>query len=197
MEAAPEQIYLPLTQSHGRRRFLVAQAVGGDPGVLAAAVRSAIAGLDPDVPANRIRPMTAIVMESTGPFMAMSMVLGVFGGFALLLAAIGLYGLIAYAVSQRQAEFGVRMAMGASPRDVIRSVLLSGLRLAAVGIALGIVAALAGGRVLGSLLFGTAAADPVTLASAAIIFLVTALVASLVPAARASRSDPLRALRAE
>lgn len=196
-EAPPEQIYFPLSQSSARRRFLTVRAAGGDPLALAGAIRSTIAGLDPDVPANRLRPMTSIVMESTGPFMAMSMVLGVFGGFALLLAAIGLYGLIAYSVSQRQSEFGVRMAMGASPRDVVRNVLGGGLRLAGIGIGIGIAAALAAGQVMASLLFGTGAADPVTLAAAVVIFLATTILAAIVPAARASRSDPLRSLRAE
>jgi len=173
------------------------RSAGGDPAPLAGLVRSAIVAQDPDVPANLLRPMSAILTESVGPFAAMSMVLGVFGAFALLLAAIGLYGLIAYSVSQRQAEFGVRMALGAGPREVVRNVLGDGLRLAAIGIAIGLAAALAAGRILASLLFGTRAADPFTLGAAALIFLTTALLAALVPAARASRTDPLRALRAE
>jgi ABC-type antimicrobial peptide transport system permease subunit len=127
----------------------------------------------------------------------MSVVLGVFGGFALLLAAIGLYGLIAYSVSQRQAEFGVRMALGAGPGRLVRSVVGNGLRLAGIGIALGLIVAVAAARVLASLLFGVGAADPVTLGGASLVFLLTAGLAALVPARRASRTDPLRALRSE
>lgn len=196
-KAPPSQLYQPLAQTLGRRRFLVVRAAGGDAAALAGPVRSAITSLDADVPATRQRPMTAILQESVGPFAAMSIVLGVFGAFALLLAAIGLYGLIAYSVSQRQAEFGIRMALGAGPGEVVRSVVRGGIRIAAVGIGSGIVAALAAGRVLASLLFGTGAADPLTMTVAALLFLLTAVLAAVVPAVRAGRSDPLRALRAE
>jgi len=196
-DAPPAQVYRPLAQTSGRRRFLVLRAAGGDVPALAGPVRSAITALDADVPATKQRPMTAILQESVGPFAAMSIVLGVFGAFALLLAAIGLYGLIAYSVSQRQAEFGVRMALGAGPGEVVRTVVGGGLRLAGAGILIGVAGSLAAGRVLASLLFGTRSADPLTLGVAALLFLATAVLAALVPAARAGRSDPLRALRAE
>jgi hypothetical protein len=195
--APPSQLYQPLAQSFGRRRFLVARAAGGDAAALAGGVRSAITALDADVPATMQRPLTAILRESVGPFAAMSIVLGVFGAFALLLAAIGLYGLIAYSVSQRQAEFGVRMALGAGPGTVVRNVVGGGLRLAGAGIAIGIVGALAAGQLLVSLLFGTRATDALTLGAAALLFVATAVLAALGPAVRAGRSDPLRALRAE
>ena len=193
---APPQVYLPIGQSASRRRFLVARAVG-DAGVLADAIRRAVTAIDADVPANRLRPMADIVNESIGPFAAMSIVLGVFGGFALLLAAVGLYGLVAYAVAQRQSEFGVRMALGAGPRDLLRTVLGEGVRLAGIGIVLGLAGAIAAGRIMTSLLFGIRTADPIALGLAAFVFLATSLLATAVPARRASRADPLAALRAE
>jgi ABC-type antimicrobial peptide transport system permease subunit len=127
----------------------------------------------------------------------MALVLGVFGGFALLLAAVGLYGLVAYAVAQRQSEFGVRMALGASPFNVLRSVLGEGARLAAIGIVLGLAGAIAAGRLMTSLVFGIRTADPLALGVAMLVFFATALLATALPARRASRADPLRALRAE
>jgi predicted permease len=196
MSPPPPQIYVSIAQFPARRRFLVTRA-SGDVAAFAASVRAAITDVDPDVPANRLRPMSAIMDESVGPFAAMSIVLGGFSVFALLLAAIGLYGLIAYSVAQRKAEFGVRMALGAGPRELMRVVLRDGARLALVGIALGLVGALATGQVLASLLYGVRPRDPTTLLSAALLFLFTALLATAIPALRASRSDPLVALRAD
>lgn len=193
-EPPPPQVYLPVDRTSSRRRFLVAR-VTGDPASLAASIRNAVAGIDPDIPANRLRPMRDIVLESVGPFAAMSIVLAVFGGFSLLLAAIGLYGLIAYSVSQRQTEFGVRMALGAAPRELVRGVVSEGVKLAGAGIVVGLLFALVAGRVLGSLLFGVSATDPVTFGLAAAVFLGCAMLATAVPALRASRSDPVSALR--
>jgi putative ABC transport system permease protein len=192
----PPQVYVPIGQSTARRRFLVARATG-DPGPYAESIRRTLMAIDPDVPANRLRPMADIVNESVGPFAAMSIVLGVFGGFALLLAAVGLYGLVSYAVTQRRSEFGIRMALGAGPRDLLRSVLGNGIRLASIGIALGLVGAVAAGRIMTSLVFGIRTADPIALGVAAAVFLATALLATALPARRASRADPLTALRAE
>jgi predicted permease len=193
----PPQVYLSLAQQAVRRRFLVARAANGDASAIAAAVRTAVTNLDPDVPANLMRPMNAVLNESVGPFAAMSVVLGVFGGFALMLAAIGLYGLIAYSVSQRKAEFGVRLALGAAPVTIVRSVLANGLRLAVLGMAIGLAGAIAAGRVIGSLLFGIDPSDPVTLAIATLVLLITTGLAAIIPATRASRSDPLLALRSD
>ena len=194
-ETPGPQIYLALAQSPSRRQFLLARTPG-NASTLSPALRAAVGGIDPDVPANRLRPMTDFVTESVGPFAAMSIVLAVFGGFALLLATIGLYGLIAYSISQRQAEFGVRMALGAQPRDLLRSVVRDGIRLAGAGIAIGLLLSLLGGRALAALLFGVPARDPLTLGASALVFLVAALAASVIPAARVSRANPLRALRA-
>jgi predicted permease len=194
--APPPQVYVSIEQSNRRRRFVVARTAAGASAV-AAGVRDAVATIDADVPTNWLRPMSDIMTESVGPFAAMSMVLAVFGTFALLLAAIGLYGLIAWSVSQRQKEFGVRLALGAEPGRLVRAVMRDGIRLAAIGITVGLIMAMIGGRVLGSLLFGVSATDPVAVGTAIIVFVASALLATAIPAARASRADPVSALRAE
>jgi predicted permease len=195
-EAPPPQIYVSLDQVPRRRQFIVAR-FSGDAGPVAAGIREAVGDIDRDIPTNWLRPFSDVMIESVGPFSAMSLVLGVFGGFALLLAAIGLYGLIAWSVSQRHAEFGVRLALGAEPGRLVRTVIREGLRLAAVGIAVGLVLALAGGRVLGSLLYGVNATDPLTLIATVTVFVGCALLATALPATRASRADPVSALRSE
>jgi ABC-type antimicrobial peptide transport system permease subunit len=123
--------------------------------------------------------------------------LGAFGALALLLAAIGLYGVISYSVSRRTREVGVRMALGARPRDVLALVLRQGGRLALVGIGVGVLLAALAGRVLESLLYGVSALDPLAYAVAAAVLLAVATLANLVPALTAARVDPMRALRSE
>ena len=120
-----------------------------------------------------------------------------FGALAIILAAIGTYGVIAYAVSERTTEFGLRMALGAQRSDLMRLVLKQGARLVIPGAAAGVVLALALGRALNSLLYGVKPHDPITFAVVTGIVLTTALIASYVPARRASKADPMRALRAE
>ena len=123
--------------------------------------------------------------------------LGVFAALALALSAVGIYGVTAYAVTQRTREIGVRMAIGASAGAVVRLVLASALRTVGVGLCLGTVAALAGGRLIASQLYGVSARDPLTLAAIAALLAVVALAASGIPALRAARIDPMEALRAE
>ena len=121
----------------------------------------------------------------------------VFGGIALLLAAVGLYGVIAYDIAQRMREMGVRVALGAQARDIRRLVVWQGLRVAAVGAALGIVIAAIAARYVGSLLFQTSAYDPLAFGGATVVILGVATVATLIPARRATRVDPVVALRSE
>jgi putative ABC transport system permease protein len=123
--------------------------------------------------------------------------LGVFAALALALAAIGIYGLIAYAVTERTHEIGVRLALGAQRRDVMSMIVVQGMTMAATGAAVGVVAALAVTRLMSSLLFGISAADPVTFAAIPVLLGVVAFVACYVPARRATRVDPLVALRTE
>jgi ABC-type antimicrobial peptide transport system permease subunit len=125
------------------------------------------------------------------------MLLGAFAGIALTLAAVGIYGLVAYTVSRRTREIGLRMALGAARTDVLRMVVRQGMTLVAVGLAVGLALALALSRVLGSLLYEVSAWDPATFAAVAVVLLAIALVASWIPARRATRVDPLAALRYE
>ncbi len=160
-------------------------------------LRSAILGLEPDIVFTEDVPAAEVAATTTTPTRIGAALLGAFGALALLLAAVGLYGVIAYSVGMRTREMGVRMALGARPGDVVRLVLRQGGRLAVVGIGAGALLAALVGRVLGSMLYGVSALDPLAYAVAAAILLVVAAVASFVPAVTAARVDPLRALRAE
>jgi predicted permease len=160
-------------------------------------LRSAILAIEPEIVFTEDVPATEVAATTTTPTRIGAALLGAFGGLALLLAAVGLYGVIAYSVSMRTRELGVRMALGARPGDVLRLVLRQGGRLALVGIGAGILLAALVGRVLGSLLYGVSALDPLAYAIAATILLAVAALATIVPALTASRLDPLRALRSE
>jgi ABC-type antimicrobial peptide transport system permease subunit len=126
-----------------------------------------------------------------------ALLLGIFGGIALVLASVGIYSVLSYIVRGRSREIGIRTALGARTSDVLRLVLVEGMSPALVGIAIGTIGALASARILTSLIFGVSAADPVTLAVVAATLPLVALLSSLVPAWRASRVDPLRALRSD
>jgi predicted permease len=160
-------------------------------------LRAAVRALEPDVVFTEDVPAADIAATTTAPTRIGALLLGSFGALALLLAAVGLYGVIAYSVSMRTRELGVRMALGARPRDVLGLVLRQGARLAAVGIGAGALLAALVARVLGSMLYGVSALDPVAYAIAAAVLLAVAGLATLVPALTAARLDPLRAIRAD
>ncbi len=168
-----------------------------DPKVVAGSLRAAVSELDPSLAVSDVRTMQVVADGSYAtPRLALALVV-LFAGLALVLAAIGTYGVIAYSVSQRMPEFGVRMALGARPWDVMRSVLANGMKLAVAGAALGIALGLGFSRLLGNLLYEVSAADPVAIGSACVIAVIVAALACYVPAMRATRADPMTALRAE
>ena len=190
-------IYRPLVGTGSRRRFLVmSMAPGVRPQGMVERVREALRPVDPDLPVG-LRPMVEIVRESTGLWAISSMFLGVFGAVALALAALGIYGVISFSVVQRQKEIGLRLALGASAPRLQRRILSEGLRLTAMGLALGIVLAAGTGVLLSSLLLGVRPLDPVTLAASLGIFAVVAALSSALPARRAASIDPARIMRAE
>jgi putative ABC transport system permease protein len=159
------------------------------------ALERAVWSLDPDMPVTAVRTMDQLRSTSVAQRRFNLVLLGVFAAVALLLACLGTYGVMAYAVTERTHEVGIRLALGARRADVLRLVLGRGLRLAAAGIALGLIGALAASRGLGSLLYGISATDPLTLAAAVIALAGAAVLASFLPARRAARVDPLIALR--
>jgi predicted permease len=164
---------------------------------LAPAIRQAVAAGDPGLPVVELRTMEAVFGDSVTRQRFLSQLLGIFAAVALVLAAVGTYGILSYMVTQRRREIGIRMALGAGYGQVIRLVLGHGLVMAAVGVGLGIVGALALSRVTRSLLYGVSPLDPLTFAVAASVITVVALAASLVPTRRATRVDPLVAIRAD
>jgi predicted permease len=175
----------------------VAVRAGTDREALALAIRQAARAVDPQLAVPSLRSVGELVGNSLGPRRFNATLLGVFAGIALVLATVGLYGSISYAVARRTREIGVRMALGAGPRDVVRMVVGEGLRLVAAGLAVGLAAAVALTWTMSSLLFGVSAHDPATFAAIATLLAVVALAAAYVPARRAARVDPLGAIRAE
>ncbi len=188
--------YFPLYQdAPPMARFVV--RTPSDPARLAAGIRDAVRSVDPTQPVSQIRLLPDMVASSLAPRRFVVTVLGVFAGMALLMAVIGLYGVIGYAVTQRTQEMGVRMALGAQPAEILRLVLGQGMRLAGAGAAIGLVVALAASRLLRNELFHVSSFDPLTFALMAAVLIAAALLASYIPARRATRVDPMVALRYE
>jgi predicted permease len=196
MGAAKGVYYYPLYQVESPATFLIARTQG-DPTALAATIREAIHSVDPNQPISDLKSMDQRVTLSLGPRRSAVALLTVFAVMALTLSAVGLFGLVRYNVIQRTQEIGVRMAIGASRGDVLKMGLGEGLRLALLGVGGGLIAAFALTRVMGGLLYGVSATDPLTFALMAILLTLVALFASWLPARRATRVDPLVALRYE
>jgi putative ABC transport system permease protein len=175
----------------------VIKASVGDPGRLAVPVRDAIRGLDPKVPVTKVTAMPDLVREAAAAQRFVTQLLAGFAAIAVLLATIGLYGVLSYGVAQRTREVGVRVALGARDADVLRLVLSGGARLVGAGIAAGAVGAALSTRLLDTLVFGVSPLDPLTFGGAAAVLVVVALLAHWVPIRRALRIDPALALRAE
>ena len=185
--------YMPFLQNPIRGMNLVVRA-SLDPAALTAAVRTQVRHLDPEIPVARVSTMEKLIDESVAQPRFRTFLIGIFSGVAMLLAAIGIYGVVAYSVSQRTHEIGIRMALGARRSDVLRMVVRQGMRLTLIGVALGVIGALALTRLTANLLFGVGATDPVTFAAISILLICVALLATYIPARRASRLDPMAAL---
>jgi putative ABC transport system permease protein len=170
-----------------------------DPAALASAVTHAVREIDSEVPVYAIASMAQIISESPTILLRSypAYLLGAFAGLALLLAVLGLYALLAYSVAQRTRELGLRMALGAQQKDVLRLILHNGVRLALMGAALGVAGAVAAGQVIASLLFGVTPTDATTFAGVCLVLIISVLLASYVPAYRATKVDPMVALRYE
>ena len=189
----PEK-FLALQLSSG---VFIAVRTDGDPAALAPAVRRESQALDPAQPLYSVNTMEEVVAQSIATQRLSTTLLGFFAAVALLLAGVGIYGVMSYAVTQRRHEIGVRMALGAQPRDVLRMVVGQGMLLTLVGLGLGLAGAYALTRVLASLLYGVSATDPFVFLTVPFALAAVALLANLVPARRAMRTDPLVALRYE
>jgi predicted permease len=170
---------------------------GADPAGLAGAMKEAVRAVDPGLAVSQIKVMSDMVSESLAPRRFVVTLLGVFAGMALLLAVIGLYGVISYSVTQRTQELGIRMALGAQPREVLGLVIGQGMRLAGLGAVIGFTASVSFSRVLKNQLFQVSAFDPLTFGVTALVLLAAALLACYIPARRATRVDPMDALRYE
>jgi predicted permease len=196
---AGTELYLPLrqTQASGYRTMYAVLKSQGDPRGLVSSVRREIGELDPNLPLSQIRLMDEVLSLAQSRPRFLTLLLTLFSGVALAIATVGIYGVISYSVERRSKEFGLRIALGAQPWDVLGLVMKQGAGLALAGVAAGLIAAFALTRLISSLLFGVKPTDPLTFASVTLVLATIALLASYVPARRATRVDPIKTLRYE
>src|SRR5262245_44820973 len=194
--AGSPQFYLNFNQRRSNASHLLVRS-GVDPLSLAGAVRDQVWALNKDQPVFNVRTMEQVVSESIAPRRFSALLMVIFGSVALVLASIGLYGMMSYSVAQRTSEIGIRVALGAQRRDVLTMVIKQAIGLALLGVVAGLVTALALAQLLRNLLFGVGAADPLTFGVVAFVLLSVAFLASFVPARRAAKVDPIVALRYE
>jgi putative ABC transport system permease protein len=190
------QLYFPSTQMPKRMMFLTVRTTGA-PMSLVGSLRREVAALDPDLPVSDVLTMEQRFGRAVAKPRVNVLLLGGFAVVALVLAGIGIYGVISQMVAQRTREIGIRMALGANPGDVLRLMIRQGMTPALVGIALGLVAALAGSSLLASLLYGVSAKDPISFLLVPLFLASVAFFAAWLPARRATRVDPTEALRQE
>jgi putative ABC transport system permease protein len=190
------QYYAPLRQTPPAGAYIVVRTQG-DPSHAAAAVRNAIRGVDKDLPVFRVTDMEQLMSSSLAQRQLSTVLLAIFAVVAIVLAMIGLYGLMSYSVTQRTHEIGIRIAVGAARGDVIRMVVGQGMMLAGLGTIVGLVGAFALTRLMSRLLFGVSATDPFTFVLVSVVLLGVAGAAAFIPARRATRVDPIIALRYE
>ena len=191
----PPAIYIPFTQRNTDALYVVIRGALPPP-MLTAIVRETVSSMDPNLPLAEVRTLDAILANGVATERVTASLLGMFAGLALLLAAVGLYGVISYSVAQRTQELGVRAALGARQSDLMRLVFRQGTGVLVAGLAVGGVAAFGLSGLIASQLYGIGARDPSTFAVAGALLAIVALAATFVPALRATRSDPLQALRA-
>jgi putative ABC transport system permease protein len=195
IEATTPTVYFYTREPYGRATFAIRSSV--PPATLAEPVAAAIRAIDPEQPVGNIRTMVQVLDGRLTSQRFSALLLVVFAVVALLLAAVGIYSVLSYIVRGRSREIGIRTALGAQRTDVLRLVIVEGMSPALVGIAAGTIAALASAKVMETLVFGVSASDPLTLAAVGATLAFVALMASLVPAYRALRFDPVNLLRAE
>ena len=195
--AGTEAFFPAQQRDFARRTVYIVARTTGDPNRLSSGIRASVRQLDPALPVTQVRTMEDVLASAKSRPRFLTTLLGLFSATALLLAAVGLYGVISYSVTRRTTEFGIRIAMGAGARDLLGLVLGQGLRLALIGVAAGAAGALALTHFIRGLLFGVSSFDPLTFAETACVLIAVTLVACVVPARRAMKVDPLVALRYE
>jgi putative ABC transport system permease protein len=191
------EVYFPYTQADGVRGMYLLIKTPGDPRSVISAVRSEVFQLDPTIPVAQVRLMSDVIDAATTRPRFLTVLLSLFSFIAVALAAVGIYGVMAYTVAQRTREFGIRMAIGAGSSDVLWLVLSQGMKIGLIGIALGAAGALVLTRLLRQLLFGVDSFDPATFTVTALLLTIVIMAASYIPARRATRVDPMVALRYE
>ena len=189
-------VYLPHLKIPVTGLTLVART-SSDPRELVGAIRREVAQLDSDLPLSKVRTMEEVVAESIWQPRLYAMLFAVFAGGALILALIGIYGVMAFLVQTRTHEIGVRMALGATARDVFKLIVGRGMKLTAIGVVVGVGGAVALTRLMHGLLFNTSATDPITFILISVLLSLAAFLACYIPARRAAKVDPLVALRYE
>jgi putative ABC transport system permease protein len=195
-QPVPAQTYEPFFQAPFNGVTLVART-DGEPLKLSAAVRSKVLAIDKDQPVSTFRTMEQIVANSIASRRFSMLLFGIFAALAMILAAVGIYGVMSYSVSQRRQEIGIRVALGASSRDVVNLIVRHGMLLAGLGVVIGLIAAFAASRVISTLLFGVSATDPLVFIAIPLLLAVVAFLACLLPARRATKVDPITALRCD
>ncbi|HKO98656.1 MAG TPA: ABC transporter permease [Pyrinomonadaceae bacterium] len=194
--ASQPELYLAYQQNPGLNLTLVARTTS-DPKTFAGAVRREVSAIDNDLPVSNLKFMDEIIGKSVAQPRVYALLLAIFAALALILASIGIYGVMSYSVTQRTHEIGIRMALGARPMDVLKLIVMQGMALGIAGLVIGLIASFALTRVLTSQLYGVTATDPVTFAAISILLLLVVLLACCIPALRATKVDPMIAVRYE
>ncbi|HEX8748287.1 MAG TPA: FtsX-like permease family protein, partial [Pyrinomonadaceae bacterium] len=201
LEAASEvMVYAPYTQSRREgwsNSFMLSVRTASAPESMAASLRKQVYALDPDQPVSDVMTMEERLNQSLSQPRFSAVLLGLFALVALVLAAVGIYGVISYTVTQRTHEIGIRMALGASAQDILKMVVGQGMMLTLIGVGIGLVAAFLLTRAMSSLLFEVSSFDPLTYAGVSLLLVIIAFIACYIPARRATRVDPMIALRYE